>query len=251
MAAVRLVPILLLGCGLGWPAVVLSQTHAGSGQAAPAPAGTPVAHKPAATPKTAAAKTAATAPSAKPAAKAAAGPTTKPVATSAAKPAHPPAAAAEPAKPEPPAKEAPKTGPVTGLPIPRFASLRSDDVNLRVGPGTRYPISWVYKRRELPVQIEREYEIWRLVSDPDGNLGWVHQANLIGRRTFILRGETRTMRRAAEDAAAPVAVLKPGVVGRLLNCAADSAWCEVQVGDYRGYLRRDYFWGTFPGEAVN
>jgi SH3-like domain-containing protein len=163
-------------------------------------------------------------------------------------PAPPPVAEAP--KPEAAANAA-KQGSVTGLPLPRFAALRSDDVNLRVGPGTRYPIGWVYKRRDLPVEIEREFEVWRLVSDPDGTRGWVHQATLTGRRTFIVRDEARTMRKTASDTAPAVAVLKPGVVGRVLSCPAEAPWCEVQVGDYRGFLRRNGFWGTFPGEAVN
>jgi SH3-like domain-containing protein len=149
------------------------------------------------------------------------------------------------------ASSAPKQGSVTGLPLPRFAALRSDDVNLRVGPGTRYPIGWVYKRRDLPVEIEREYEVWRLVSDQEGNRGWVHQATLSGRRTFVVREVTRTLRRTPETGAAAVAILKPGVVGRIITCAATAAWCEVQVSEYRGYLKRDEFWGVFPGEAVN
>jgi len=162
----------------------------------------------------------------------------------------PPAPAPEPPKPDP-AASAPKQGSVTQLPLPRFAALRSDEVNLRAGPGTRYPIDWVYKRRDLPVQIEREFEVWRLVSDPDGVRGWVHQATLTGRRSFVVRGEMQTMRKSADDAASPVAMLKPGVVGRVLSCAAGADWCEVQVTDYRGYLRREGFWGTYPGEAVN
>jgi len=149
------------------------------------------------------------------------------------------------------ASSAPKQGSVTGLPLPRFAALRSDDVNLRVGPGTRYPIGWVYKRRDLPVEIEREYEVWRLVSDQEGNRGWVHQATLSGRRTFVVRDVTRTLRRSPEAGAPAVAILKPGVVGRIVSCAANAAWCEVQVSEYRGYLKREEFWGVFPGEAVN
>ncbi len=74
------------------------------------------------------------------------------------------------------------------MPLPRFASLKTDEVNLRTGPGLRYPIDWVYKRRDLPVQIEREFEVWRLVADQDGVKGWVHQATLAGRRTFVVTG---------------------------------------------------------------
>jgi SH3-like domain-containing protein len=161
----------------------------------------------------------------------------------AAPPAAPPGAA--PAKPEEPEK------PVgTGLPLPRFAALRSDDVNLRAGPGTRYPIEWVYKRRDLPMEIEREFEVWRLVKDPDGIRGWVHQATLTGRRTFMVQGADATLRAEPKDDSGPVAILKVGVIGRIRSCEAGSDWCRVQVGDYRGFLKRSQFWGTLPDEIV-
>jgi SH3-like domain-containing protein len=162
-------------------------------------------------------------------------------------PAPPPAVPAEP--PKPPETETNK-GSATGLPLPRFAALRSDEVNLRAGPGTRYPIDWVYKRRDLPVEILREFEVWRLVQDPDGIKGWVHQATLTGRRSFIVIGGDATLHRDPKDTAGAVAILKPGVIGHLRSCQAGSAWCQVQTGDYRGYLKRSQFWGTLPDEVV-
>jgi SH3-like domain-containing protein len=134
--------------------------------------------------------------------------------------------------------------------LPRFASLRSDDVNMRLGPGTRYRIDWVYKRRDLPVEIEREYDVWRWVSDPDGNHGWVHQATLMGRRSFIVQNANATLRSDPSETAAAIAILQPGVIGRIRSCEAASEWCNVQTGSYRGYLRRQQFWGVLPGEAV-
>jgi SH3-like domain-containing protein len=180
-----------------------------------------------------------------------------------------PAQSALPVPPIPPAllqqgppqtaapKEAPKApeqdntkGSSTGLPIPRFVSLRSDEVYLRAGPGTRYPIEWVYKRRDLPVEILREFDVWRLVQDPDGTKGWMHQATLSGRRSFIVAGSEATLRHDPQDTGKPVAVLKVGVIGRLRSCPASTNWCQVQVGDYRGYLQRSQIWGTLPDEAV-
>ncbi len=140
--------------------------------------------------------------------------------------------------------------PDAGAKLPRFVSLRSDEVNLRAGPGTRYPIQWVYKRRDLPVEIEREFEVWRLVRDSEGVRGWVHQATLTGRRTFVVRGADATLRADAKDTAAAVAVLRAGVIGRLRLCEAGSTWCEVRVGTYRGYLKRDQIWGLQPNEAI-
>ncbi|HME24527.1 MAG TPA: SH3 domain-containing protein [Acetobacteraceae bacterium] len=155
-----------------------------------------------------------------------------------------------PIEPLKPAEADTAKGSNTGLPLPRFAALRSDEVNLRAGPGTRYPIDWIYKRRELPVEIQREFEVWRLVQDPDGTKGWVHQATLTGRRSFIVTGGDATLRRDAQDSAAAVAILKLGVIGHIRSCVAASDWCQVQAGDYRGYLKRSQFWGTLPAEVV-
>jgi SH3-like domain-containing protein len=147
-----------------------------------------------------------------------------------------------------PDPEKPEGGPAK---LPRFASLRSDDVNMRAGPGTRYRINWVYKRRELPVEIEREFDVWRWVRDADGIQGWVHQATLMGRRSFIVQKADATLRSEASDTGSAVAVLKPGVIGRVRSCEAALDWCNVQAGSYRGYLRREQFWGILPGEAIN
>src|SRR5271170_753120 len=101
----------------------------------------------------------------------------------------------------------------SGLPVPRFASLRSDGVNMRTGPGTRYPIDWVFAREGLPVEIIAEYEIWRRVRDPDGAEGWVHKNALSGKRTAIVTGNLRDMYNGTEPQSAIVAHLEPGTVG--------------------------------------
>jgi SH3-like domain-containing protein len=165
------------------------------------------------------------------------------------------AGAAKPPEPTPtpPAERAPTIGSVTSLPLPRFAALRSDEVNMRSGPGTRFPIEWTYQRRELPVEIVREFELWRRIRDPEGTEGWVHQSTLMGRRSFIVRGAPGTevmLRRRAEDQAPPVARLRPGVVGRLRACEANSPWCEAQIGEHRGYIKRADIWGVGPTEEV-
>jgi SH3-like domain-containing protein len=155
------------------------------------------------------------------------------------------------AAPPPPART---TGQVSGLPLPRFASLRSDQVNMRVGPNTTFPIEWTFQRRDLPVQIIGEFQHWRRVRDVDGAEGWVHQSTLAGRRTVLVRPATGspevTLRRRAEPDADPVARLRPGVIARIRECEAGSAWCEVQAAGHRGYLRRGEVWGIGAEEEV-
>lgn len=162
------------------------------------------------------------------------------------------AAAIVPPRPaEPPSPPAPRTGSATGLPLPRYAALGSNQVNLRVGPDLRYPIEWTYQRRDLPVQIVDEHQQWRRIRDPDGTEGWVQRPLLHSRRTFVIAGtEERSLRRGPEEAAAPVARLKPGVVGRLRRCAEREPWCEAEVGGYRGWLKRAEIWGVAADEAV-
>ncbi|MFC0408835.1 SH3 domain-containing protein [Roseomonas elaeocarpi] len=166
------------------------------------------------------------------------------------------AAAVAPAAPPAPAPAAPPepqetVGSVTGLPLPRFAPLRSDEVNLRAGPGTRFPIEWTYQRRDLPVEIIREFDQWRRIRMQDGTEGWVHQSNLApGRRSFTVGNAIHTIRRRPEDGANAVARIEPGVVGRVRACAAGSSWCEVQVGEYRGYLKRSEMFGVTGDEVI-
>ncbi len=164
------------------------------------------------------------------------------------------AAVVRPPEPEPPPAAAPPkpaVGTVTGLPLPRFAALGSNQVNLRIGPDLRYRIEWTYQRRDLPVQIVEEHQIWRKIRDPEGTEGWVQRPLLNARRTFLVQGEAeRTLRRRPEPDASPVAHLKPGVIGLVRRCEAGNAWCEVRVGDHSGWLRRSEIWGVAADEAI-
>ncbi|MGG5809776.1 SH3 domain-containing protein, partial [Falsiroseomonas sp. CW058] len=157
-----------------------------------------------------------------------------------------------PAQPPPP--PVPAIGAVTGLALPRFAALRSDEVNMRVGPNTTFPIEWTFQRRDLPVQIIGEFQLWRRIRDVDGAEGWVHSSTLAGRRTVLVRpagnAPEATLRRRPEEGGVAVAKLRPGVIARIRECEAGNPWCEVQVGGQRGFLRRAEVWGVGPEEEV-
>jgi len=145
----------------------------------------------------------------------------------------------------------PHIGTSTCLPIPRFVSLRADAVNLRVGPGDQYPIAWVYHRVGLPVEVLREFDVWRLVVDADGTEGWMHEATLIDTRHFVIHGSSPvTLFGSPSEQADPAAQLMPGVIGLILRCDAGADWCRVRVDHIGGWLERSAFWGTFPGEAI-
>ncbi len=132
--------------------------------------------------------------------------------------------------------------------LPRFVSLRSNEINVRTGPGQRYPVQWVLKRRFLPVEIIAEFETWRKIRDWEGAIGWVHQRTLTGRRSIIVTGRIRTLRRRPRNDAPAVARAEPKIVGRLLSC--QKSWCRVDIQGRRGWLQRRAFWGVYPKESI-
>jgi SH3-like domain-containing protein len=146
----------------------------------------------------------------------------------------------------------------TGLPVPRFVSLKSDRVNLRQGPGTDYPTAWVFRRAGLPVEVVKEFESWRQVRDAEGATGWVLGSMLSGRRTaVILPWEVKsgkeqpimaTVRDDAYDDARAIAHVEAGVLAGIIGC--DGKWCRVSVGGYRGYIEQQKLWGAYQGEVI-
>lgn len=143
----------------------------------------------------------------------------------------------------------------TGLPLPRFVSLKSKRVNLRVGPGKDYAVSWLYLKAGLPVEIIQEYDNWRRIRDADGTEGWVNHSLLSGERAALtapwMRGKGEDifveMRHDASANAGLVAKVQPGVVMKIEECNGD--WCRVVADGTEGWVNQTQIWGAYPGEA--
>lgn len=133
-------------------------------------------------------------------------------------------------------------GPVTNLPLPRYVSLRSDDINVRRGPGLEYRKDWVFRRAGLPVKVVDEYEDWLRIVDSDGAGGWVYHSLLSGRRTVLITAEMATLRDRPVETAVPVAQAEQGVVATLREC--DERWCELEIDGVRGWALRKQVWGA-------
>ena len=145
---------------------------------------------------------------------------------------------------------------MSGLPLPRFVSLKADRVNLRNGPGTDYPTSWVYRKAGLPLEVLSEFEGWRQVRDAEGATGWVMQSLLSGRRTALVtpwdvkdKGTPQVpVRNSDSDSARIVANVEAGVIVNVHGC--DGRWCSVSIDRYRGYMRQKQLWGVYENETV-
>ncbi len=133
-------------------------------------------------------------------------------------------------------------GSVTNLPLPRFVSVKASEANVRRGPGLTHRIDWVFRHRNMPVQIVAEYGHWRRVRDHDGAGGWVHYSLLSGARTVIVEQDLLSLRRAPETDAPANAHLELGVIARLDECRGE--WCELSVGGHDGWARKGALWGV-------
>jgi SH3-like domain-containing protein len=127
--------------------------------------------------------------------------------------------------------------------VPYWASLRADEVNMRVGPSESYPVDWVYRREMLPLKVVRLYQGWRRVRDQDGTEGWIVARLLNPERTAVVVGKgLAAMREEGNAAAALRWNLEPGVIGKLGDC--DGGWCELDVKGHTGWVEQKRLWGA-------
>jgi SH3-like domain-containing protein len=144
------------------------------------------------------------------------------------------------------------TGAVSGLPVPRFVSLKSDRVNVRGGPNKDQDVRWVYTRAGMPVEVTAEFENWRRIRDWEGSEGWVYHSLLSGKRTAVvvpkLNTELVPLYESRDAQSAVVARLQSGVQASLKSC--DGAWCEIAGKNFNGWIPQDRLWGAYPNEKV-
>jgi len=146
-----------------------------------------------------------------------------------------------------------QTGSVSGLPLPRFVSLKADRVNLREGPSRDHRTTWVFQRAGLPVEVTAEFDVWRKVRDSEGTEGWVLHSLLSGRRTALVapwkKDEVFTLFATPAKDSAPVARLQSGVIGAIKRC--DGTWCHISGDGFDGYIAQTSLWGVYPNEKID
>jgi SH3-like domain-containing protein len=144
-------------------------------------------------------------------------------------------------------------GSASGLPVPRYVSLKSDRVNVRAGPTKDHDVAWVFTRPGLPVEVTAEFENWRRIRDSEGAEGWVYHSLLSGKRTAVVTGRAKDQliavsQRPIEEGDV-TAQLQPGVVAQVKRC--DGKWCRVAGSDFDGWVPQERLWGVYPNEKVD
>jgi SH3-like domain-containing protein len=140
----------------------------------------------------------------------------------------------------------------SGLPVPRFVSLKADRVTVRGGPDKDHDVAWIYTRAGWPVEITAEFENWRRIRDCDGAEGWVYHSLLSGKRMVAVQLKTKTdlasLYQAPDLHSAVSARLQVGVLGTVKRCTG--AWCQISGDGFAGWIEQSALWGVYPGEKV-
>lgn len=132
----------------------------------------------------------------------------------------------------------------------RFASMRNSQVNMRTGPGEKYPIKWVYKEKHYPVEIIDEYELWRQVREIDGTTGWIHRTQLSSARYGLILEDT-TLTHKPNDTSKVVAIAGKGTIGKILKCPKKSDFCQLDFDKAKGWTRKSNFYGVYANEIID
>ncbi len=143
-------------------------------------------------------------------------------------------------------------GPVSGLAIPRFVSLKSDRVNVRSGPNKDQDVRWVYTRAGMPVEITAEFENWRRIRDWEGAEGWVYHSLLSGKRTAVVvpsrKDELVPLYESSDAESTVTARLQSGVLSQIKSC--NGKWCQISGKNFSGWIVQERLWGAYPNEKV-
>jgi SH3-like domain-containing protein len=143
-------------------------------------------------------------------------------------------------------------GSASGLPVPRYVSLKADKVNVRGGPSRDHEVAWVFTRAGIPVEITAESENWRRIRDSEGAEGWVFHSLLSGRRTVLVaptaKAETFPLYADASTGSRVVATLESRVLATVRTC--NKKWCRIFGPGFDGYMQQHLLWGVYPNEVI-
>lgn len=140
----------------------------------------------------------------------------------------------------------------SGRTLPRMASFRSNHINARSGPGSRYPIEWIYKQKNAPVEIVAEFELWRKIKDWEGSETWVHKAMLTNKRWIkITKSGTADVFAKPQSDSRVIAKAEDQVIGKIEKCPEQKDFCLIKFSTMEGWVNRKDFYGVYPEEVIN
>tara|TARA_B100000700_G_C15053490_1_gene861570 strand:- start:2236 stop:2745 length:510 start_codon:yes stop_codon:yes gene_type:complete len=126
-----------------------------------------------------------------------------------------------------------------------FKSLKSDNANMRVGPGKRFEILWNFKKPGLPVKILKKFEQWYEVETPDGSIGWMWGKLLSNKQKTVLFKKKESLYERDNIESNIIAYVNKNAILKLYFCKNN--WCKVESKEHKikGFVKIDNLWGAY------
>ena len=123
----------------------------------------------------------------------------------------------------------------------QMVSVSREEVNLRSGPGTRYPAEWVLSRG-FPLKVVGRRGDWLQVLDFENDKGWILRTLTSNTAYHIVKVKTANLRSQPTTSSRIVGRVSYGDALRTLE--RKSGWVKVQRdGGLQGWISRNLLWG--------
>ena len=121
-----------------------------------------------------------------------------------------------------------------------FLMLKNNKVYVRYGPSKDYPIKYIYRKINLPIEVIDRKENFRKIIDHKKNSGWIHRSQLRKSKSLITTS-TKILFKKPTKFSKPIAKLDKGRLLLIKKCEKD--WCNVETGEYSGWIEKNNIWG--------
>jgi len=121
-----------------------------------------------------------------------------------------------------------------------FLMIKNNKVNVRYGPSFDYPIKYVYKKIQLPVQLIDKKENFRRIIDHKKNSGWIHISQLSKSRSLITTS-TKILFKKPTKYSKPLVKIEKGRLLIVKKCLKN--WCNIETDKFSGWIDKTNVWG--------
>ena len=122
----------------------------------------------------------------------------------------------------------------------KFLMLKNNKVNVRYGPSFDYPIKYIYKKIQLPVQLIDKKENFRRIIDHKKNSGWIHISQLRKSKSLITTS-TKILFKKPTKYSKPLAKIEKGRLLIVRKC--EKKWCYIETDEFSGWIDKTNIWG--------
>ena len=124
-----------------------------------------------------------------------------------------------------------------------FLTLKYNEVKVRQGPSSEYPVKFIYNKKYLPVKVIDSKDNFRKIIDLKNNSGWIHISQLTKKKSAINIFNLALIFKKPNIYSKPIAKLESGKMVTIKRCK--DKWCKISTQNISGWVKKKFLWGKF------